>query len=260
MNYLKDLFIDEAKKALLNKENGSGGVKINNQDKTITANGVYSADEGFTGLGNVSVNVPVNVDGGEMLDAIVDGNITEIISNAKRVRSKAFAECKLLTSVNLPKATYIGTYAFENCTSLKNISVSVGTISSYAFSGCTSLETVDLPVTSNIQNSAFSGCTSIKNVNVPKVTMIASYGFAGCIALKSVALPRITTIGSCAFFNCTALEFLDFTGVSSVPSLDNTNAFTGVPTTCEFRVPAALADEWKAQSRWSTYASQIVGV
>ena len=36
---------------------GGGSVEINNQDKTITENGTYSADEGYTGLGEVVVNV-----------------------------------------------------------------------------------------------------------------------------------------------------------------------------------------------------------
>ena len=35
----------------------SGGTIINNQDKTITSNGQYTADEGYTGLGTVNVNV-----------------------------------------------------------------------------------------------------------------------------------------------------------------------------------------------------------
>lgn len=33
------------------------GTPINNQDKTITANGSYTADKGYTGLGTVTVNV-----------------------------------------------------------------------------------------------------------------------------------------------------------------------------------------------------------
>lgn len=36
----------------------TGGTTINNQDKVITENGEYSADEGYTGLGNVTVNIP----------------------------------------------------------------------------------------------------------------------------------------------------------------------------------------------------------
>ena len=34
------------------------GTEINNQDKDITKNGTYTADEGYTGLGTVIVNVP----------------------------------------------------------------------------------------------------------------------------------------------------------------------------------------------------------
>ena len=34
------------------------GPQINNQDKEITENGTYTADEGYTGLGTVTVNVP----------------------------------------------------------------------------------------------------------------------------------------------------------------------------------------------------------
>ena len=38
---------------------GSGS-SINNQDKTITSNGTYEADAGYTGLGTVTVEVPVS--------------------------------------------------------------------------------------------------------------------------------------------------------------------------------------------------------
>ena len=34
------------------------GSQINNQDKEVTENGTYIADEGYTGLGTVTVNVP----------------------------------------------------------------------------------------------------------------------------------------------------------------------------------------------------------
>ena len=38
------------------------------------------------------------------------------------------------------------------------------------------------------------------------------------------------------------------------------NAFNNISADCEIRVPAALADEWKAATNWSTYADHIVGV
>jgi len=37
------------------------GQQINNQDKTITENGTYTADSGYTGLGEVTVNVPSQI-------------------------------------------------------------------------------------------------------------------------------------------------------------------------------------------------------
>lgn len=41
-----------------------GGTEINNQDKTITENGVYTADSGYTGLGTITVNVEGGGGGG----------------------------------------------------------------------------------------------------------------------------------------------------------------------------------------------------
>ena len=41
--------------------------QINNQDKTVTQNGVYTADSGYTGLGEVTVNVP----GQDLSDATI---------------------------------------------------------------------------------------------------------------------------------------------------------------------------------------------
>jgi hypothetical protein len=36
---------------------GGGGAQINNQDINVTQNGIYQAEEGYTGLGTVNVNV-----------------------------------------------------------------------------------------------------------------------------------------------------------------------------------------------------------
>lgn len=54
--------------------NGGTGVTIKNQNKTITENGTYKADSGYTGLGTVTVNVPEPVL--ESLTATQNGNFT----------------------------------------------------------------------------------------------------------------------------------------------------------------------------------------
>ena len=40
---------------------GGSGQEINNQDLTITANGTYTAAEGYTGIGEATVNVQPNL-------------------------------------------------------------------------------------------------------------------------------------------------------------------------------------------------------
>jgi hypothetical protein len=52
------------------------GSTINNQDKEITENGVYAADEGYTGLGTVTVNVPST--GGDTSDATISPDKIQI--------------------------------------------------------------------------------------------------------------------------------------------------------------------------------------
>ena len=64
-------------------------------------------------------------------------------------------------------------------------------------------------------------------------------------------------VNSDAFDYCTALQFIDFTECNSVPSLQNTNAFSDAPPDIEIRVPAALYDEWIAATNWATYAANI---
>ena len=52
---------------------GGSGVTIKNQNKTVTENGTYKADSGYTGLGTVTVNVPA-----PDLDAAIAEELEEI--------------------------------------------------------------------------------------------------------------------------------------------------------------------------------------
>lgn len=53
---------------------------INNQDKTVTENGQYTADEGYTGLGTVTVQVPQD---GSTVEAIALGSAKTAVENDK---------------------------------------------------------------------------------------------------------------------------------------------------------------------------------
>lgn len=77
-----------------------------------------------------------------------------------------------LTTVNLPKCTYIGASGFSYCTSLENIVLpSVTTVYTSAFASCTKLEGADFgaSITSGsisglFRNNIFNGCTKFNKL------------------------------------------------------------------------------------------------
>ena len=161
--------------------------------------------------------------------------------------------------------TSIGSSAFTSCNSLSNVVIppSVTSIAAYAFNKCNSLRSVIIPDgMMSISNNMFEGCYSLRNVSIPdSVTNIGNNAFATCYSLSTAVIPSsVTSIGSSAFANCYGIRVYDFTKHTSVPTLSNTNALSGIADDCEIRVPSSLYDEWIAATNWATYASYIVAV
>ena len=161
--------------------------------------------------------------------------------------------------------TSIGRYAFNNCYSLASITIPDGvtSISNSAFNYCYSLASITIPdgVTS-IGSYAFNNCYSLASITIPDgVTSIGGNALYNCYSLASVTIPNgVTSIEGNAFYRCYGVAFYDFSNHTSVPTLKNTSAFSGISNDCQIRVPASLVDTWKAATNWSTYASHIVGV
>ena len=189
----------------------------------------------------------------------------EIGDGVTSINTQAFYNCYSLSSVTIPNGvTSMGNQAFRNCYSLPSVTIPNGvtSIGNQAFHSCYSLSSVTIPngVTS-INTQAFYNCYSLSSVTIPNgVTSINTQAFYGC-TLSSVVIPDgVTSINSKTFYNCTGVRYYDFTHHTTVPTLSNTDAFNGISADCEIRVPAALADEWKAATNWATYADYIVGV
>lgn len=110
-------------------------------------------------------------------------------------------------------------------------------------------------------NACYS-CKALERITVGSgVTKILSNFASECQSLLTVVcLGSLESIANAAFTNANEAALFDFTACTAVPTLENTNAFSGIPSDCEIRVPAALLDEWKAATNWATYANQIVGV
>lgn len=139
-------------------------------------------------------------------------------------------------------------------TSIDNFCVpdAVTRVADYAFTSCTSLVKIELPSSvTEIGTEAFSYCQMLQNIEIPEgVTEIESMLCEGCNALKSfVALGDITRIGEYAFAIWDCLVY-DFSHCTSVPTLEDINAFSGNPEKIII-VPDDLYDDWVLATNWS---------
>lgn len=128
--------------------------------------------------------------------------------NVEYVGTRCFGNCTQLLDAEI-NAVSVGSYVFENCTSLSAVSAA-NSIGAYEFKGCTSLSTASLSGGyDTIPTSCFEGCVMFGGVSIPaSVTKIGNNAFKDCTSLSGVFLPNgITTIGGGSFRN---------TGISSI--------------------------------------------
>ena len=132
-----------------------------------------------------------------------------------------------------------------------------------AFSSYRGLYSVILPKGMTIINSyTFQSAYCLRKcVMSDTINQIGTAAFDSCYSLSSIIIPKsVIRIDNYAFYQCTGMKYYDFTAFTAIPRLSHTDSFSGIPADCEIRVPAALADEWKAATNWATYANKIVGV
>lgn len=190
----------------------------------------------------------------------------EIGSNITRLGSYAFNKCYSLASITVPNSiTGFDSYAFNKCYSLSGVVASTGdnTIAGNAFYDCYTLAIVALSANNlGTSNYAFYNCYSLASVVFPDAAhTISANTFYNCYSLASIVIPTsVRKIEGNTFGGCYGMRYYDFTACTSVPTLENTYAFSNIPSDCQIRVPASLYDEWIAATNWSTYASNIVAV
>ena len=218
----------------------------NVEDINITENGVYSAPYG-TAYKNVDVNVQ-DERKDEYFRKIIEGRLDEplvVPAATAGIRAHAFeylnvkglstdVVCPLL---ELPEGNKIsiGGSAFQYARIKKIVVPSDNKLNgTYIFANNKVLE--ELIWKSN--SAAFHMCAECSNLK--KVV------FTGSSPL----------ISSNAFLNCTSLGSFDLSECTSVAKLSSSTAFNGVPTTCEFRIPAALYDEWINATNWAALYAQ----
>ena len=227
---------------IIKKGGGSGGVKINNQEKSIdiTENGVFEVlpDSGFTGLSKVTANVEISIPtpsrpkytghaDAEGLRAIgwTDEDIAYYQENGVNWNEED-DQYHLVSDDN--KALY-GVLTADNISAYKErivylpkIDTSWKTSVSQLFYNCNSLIAIPMLDISNVVNAGnmFANCyslTSVPQLNTSSVSQM-NYMFYRCYSLTSV--PMFDTSKAmnmqCMFRECFSL--------TSIPQLDTSRA------------------------------------
>lgn len=177
-------------------------------------------------------------------------------------QASMFNECNKLRYVTSPaNAQQIPSTCFANCYSLERVSIGekVYQFGSSVFSGAYTLVDLTIPDGVTLGDALVEYTYILRRIGLPQDATVVPYRMMNISRLLTcVNIPgTIVEVKSEAFRNCSAVVFYDFTKCAAVPSLANTDAFTGIPADCEIRVPAALYDEWIAATNWATYASKI---
>lgn len=189
-------------------------------------------------------------------------SITMPLNQKASSLSALIYNCSSLRHISLPN--FEGAYTeFSNiagsCTSLQSIAVAENLdLALSTFPLCYSLNRFPFAMRTN--GSTFNNALSLKEAFISSnSTEIGSVTFRLCYSLSKIHIPSgITSIGANAFNSCLSMRKYDFTKLSQVPTLSNTNAFGSIQSDCKIVVPDSLYDTWIIATNWSNYASYIV--
>lgn len=177
-----------------------------------------------------------------------------IFHNCERIGRYAFNQCTSLQEITLPKnLKHVGSYAFSQCSQLKDIILpsEVETISYHAFEYCNLASIQFPPSLKSIESYAFSGCSKLSSINLPGLTNISENTFSGCSNLTEVKLPStLERIGNNAFENCSNLTKV-YTYTVLPINIDQ-NTFTNFKATTLY-VPTQSYDNYYWSTQWGQF-------
>ena len=121
----------------------------------------------------------------------------------------------------------IGSYAFNNCTSLSGINLpnSLKSIGTRTFAYDSALKTASIGGSSlSIGNNAFRECSGLKTMTFKSgcsLALIDDAAFAECSQLSSnmVFPAQLTSIGNEAFYECTSITAVDATACTDLANI-----------------------------------------
>lgn len=184
----------------------------------------------------------------------------EIGVGVLKLNTADLSYCQSISAVTIPNhVTLIGSSTLSYCNQISALIIPNGvkSLGTSALYNANSLSVIVLPYSVTSIGSRVIISTSLSSVVIP--SLIREIIMSGCYSLSSVIFPSsIDNLPTQAFSNCYGMAYYDFSHHTSIPTLANTNAFTGIPDDCKIIVPDALYDEWIAATNWSAYATYII--
>ena len=225
-------------------------VEIGERVTRVTERAFYNAPQ----LKSVAVPSGVLFEPWRMFEKAA--NIRAVTAAFSSAIQMTFYQCVNLRAIATPKdTTQVNDYAITN-TAVRQVNFDI--TSAYI---TRSIERVHIKAVNGTVGS-FDGCVSLMEATIPAdATTFVAVAFQDDFTLRKVTcLGGIASIPAQVFQRCYSLRFVDLTHCNAVPTLANVNAFDQTHAQLEIRVPASLADAWKAATNWSSLADHIVGV
>lgn len=182
--------------------------------------------------------------------------------NITSIPNEFFRYCSNLKYLIACNVTSLANSSFNSANSLLKVKLSnnLNFMGTSVFYNCSLLKEVNTNNIDSLGNHTFYYCNLLSHINVyytGNIT-IGTYVFYNCYTLKSVKIyGDISSIGQYAFYGCKCLMECDFGSCTSVPTLENVNAFDGIHPLCKIKVPSNLYSEWITATNWSAYANHI---
>lgn len=174
-----------------------------------------------------------NVAGGRAyLDCLTEVNIGEGVTS---ITKYTFQNCPSLKYITIPTGlSYIGENAFEYCYNLRSVVLPSGNISidRYSFQYCNNLESIiGGDGETSVLDYAFLNCRSLTTVSFSNKIILGGSAFMSCESLQEFAIPEGTTVvPEYAFGNCYSLNDV---GIPSSIETISSRAFNGCVSLAE---------------------------
>lgn len=204
---------------------------------------------------------------------LIEVNLPKAIDGSNS--AYAFYYCNKLKTLNLPLLETASNYTFSNY-GLESISLPALISCGRGFSSGRNLKSINVPLLDTVGDGVFEYCSSLTEITLPSLRYTnGGLTFYYCSKLKKVDLPKFGDITGITsdydknrygqimgnmFAYCSLLDTLILRHSSRIVSLGNTNAFTSTPIakgTGYIYVPAALINEYKTATNWTTFANQF---